>query len=826
MDVIAMSKQKYNEKVDIKFLENAIYWLDSSAKIRSGPIEKDVDHWELLLSLADLHRIRFENSGNPVDVDTLAHKHDNQVKEEAAKVQDNVFEGKALTGLAHSYLSKAKRSNVDTNVEQAISHLQKAVKLVPGNIESNVILCEAYAFQSSSLAKQKSNAESLKRILDSTIKLVQDAKKVQLSRHLCCFGFAYLALFRAFKDHELIQKAIKMYQEAVKVAPHNHPDKCNGYKGLGLAFVTKYNNAKGTEVGKHPIWANATSAFQSAATMEQGSPIDRIKAYHQWVKFSKRDWEIAYQGALDLLPLLVQFGHTRQQRYFNILCIGSLVNDAVTAALMGNRIPLAIEWFECGRAVVFNQTLELHSPKDKLPEDLKQRLERAAKALSRVNGFWGSSISEENRRSYRLLGAQYQQIVEQVRAKEDLKSYLKPRRYKELSNAASSGHVVLINVQETICHAIIMKKLSNGTVDLKQYPLGNIYKDFQKAYTSLTDWKEMPNTLKWLWEVVVNPILGVLGLQPVPDKNGRPDVENLPHITWCGSGPLVVLPLHAAGVYDDPQGPRLYQFAISSFSPTLGVLLTHVAQEEKGHNEMLAIGLDQDKEGKTNLPASETLNDIQQYIEKGKMTFKPLKDLNATVDNVVKALEGSEWLHICAHGTEGDQDPALGGIKMFDKLLMFHHLMGISFMNRGLAMLQSCQGARGKLTVRNEITSMAAGMLLCGYTSVVASLWSHLVLNSRMFTQAFYNNLLQLGGGKLDHRNAAKALHLAAHDFRIARKDVPQGSPTHPLKNEYGWASMIHIGIGPVKRFHKEPAQTKFQATPRGNVSKSMKRKK
>ena len=47
------------------------------------------------------------------------------------------------------------------------------------------------------------------------------------------------------------------------------------------------------------------------------------------------------------------------------------------------------------------------------------------------------------------------------------------------------------------------------------------------------------------------------------------DRDRLPHVIWCPTGPLTQLPLHAAGIYEEDSGPRIYNFAVSSYTPSL-----------------------------------------------------------------------------------------------------------------------------------------------------------------------------------------------------------------------------------------------------------------
>jgi hypothetical protein len=47
----------------------------------------------------------------------------------------------------------------------------------------------------------------------------------------------------------------------------------------------------------------------------------------------------------------------------------------------------------------------------------------------------------------------------------------------------------------------------------------------------------------------------------------------MPHVTWCVAGPLAFLPIHAAGIYGVAGQPKVFDFVVSSYTPTLASLL-------------------------------------------------------------------------------------------------------------------------------------------------------------------------------------------------------------------------------------------------------------
>ena len=52
----------------------------------------------------------------------------------------------------------------------------------------------------------------------------------------------------------------------------------------------------------------------------------------------------------------------------------------------------------------------------------------------------------------------------------------------------------------------------------------------------------MLDVLDWLWDVIAGPVLTALG-HTGPPGPGDP----WPRVWWCPTGPLTVLPIHAAG---------------------------------------------------------------------------------------------------------------------------------------------------------------------------------------------------------------------------------------------------------------------------------------
>src|SRR5207302_4563723 len=85
--------------------------------------------------------------------------------------------------------------------------------------------------------------------------------------------------------------------------------------------------------------------------------------------------------------------------------------------------------------------------------------------------------------------------------------------------------------------------------------------------------RAITNTLAWLWAIVAEPVLTALGHTRTPDAD-----QPWPRLWWSPTGPLTLLPLHAAGHHDTGTGhddlgaQSVLDRVISSYAPTLRAL--------------------------------------------------------------------------------------------------------------------------------------------------------------------------------------------------------------------------------------------------------------
>jgi len=120
---------------------------------------------------------------------------------------------------------------------------------------------------------------------------------------------------------------------------------------------------------------------------------------------------------------------------------------------------------------------------------------------------------------------------------------------------------------------------------------------------------------------------------------------------------------------------------------------------------------------------------------------------------------------------------------VIDDRLTLKEIMKQSFSHTELAFLSACQTATGDDKLPDEAIHLAAGMLMAGYGSVVATMWSIQDDDAPIVAETFYKHLIEDAGG--DSGRAAYALHKAvAHLAEVRGEDKVMR-----------WAPFIHLGI-------------------------------
>ncbi|KAF5347402.1 hypothetical protein D9758_011252 [Tetrapyrgos nigripes] len=568
-----------------------------------------------------------------------------------------------------------------------------------------------------------------------------------------------------------------------------------------------------------------------------------IQAARSCIKFRGVGSGIAaYKTFFELVPKVVWIGNDLHRRYEDIGRIRNVLSEAVAVAIQAEELNLALEWAEQGRCIVWSQILQIRQPVNpalgnlaiemksvtsklqkmgmeskpmiKYPNKLTTTLMSALilhtskdkpvpiEGMSREEyahrlAIFPSLLHDANQQEQRRLAEKYENLVIQAQELSGSDGFLRPKRFSELYAITSQGPVVFINVCEERCDAIcivpgqkeaVLIPLENFSEEKATEILSSLIDDLEeknfraksRGYSKLTARTEkICSILGTLWTDVVQPVLLKLEEHLVAE-NG-----NLPHVTWCPSGSLSFLPLHAAGIYKDNEsciGQRIFDHVVSSYTPSITALLAAQTQDSTqpiAAPRVLAISQpNTPNEDELSLTVTEV-----ETVQKIHPDLTWLNDTEGTKDAVLMGIREHDWVHFACHGVLNLENPLQSAFLLQDGSLEVADLMKESFHHKKLAYLSACRTAAGSEKLPEESVHLAAGMLMAGFADVVGTLWAIGDDDATFVAEQFYRYLKEEGGG--DSRLSSYALH---HAIRKQRESIREDE-------FYRWIPFIHFGV-------------------------------
>ena len=185
---------------------------------------------------------------------------------------------------------------------------------------------------------------------------------------------------------------------------------------------------------------------------------------------------------------------------------------------------------------------------------------------------------------------------------------------------------------------------------------------------------------------------------------------------WCPTGLFSFLPIHAAGCYEKTIECASDYF-ISSYTPTLGVLLTQDCPPSTATFKMMAVI--QSRELKS---TRMELEKIERHVPSDSLVKFGIPGVTATVEAVATKLADVSIVHFACHGTQDQSNPLNSGLKLEDGWLRVSRIMKEKIPNGPLAFLCACETAMGVEKLPDEAMSLGAGLLFSGFHRVIATM--------------------------------------------------------------------------------------------------------
>jgi len=492
-------------------------------------------------------------------------------------------------------------------------------------------------------------------------------------------------------------------------------------------------------------------------------------------------------AAVELLPRCAPPGLGWSDQEHQLSGIGNLVGEATAAHLALGEVDRGVELAELGRGILLSNQLNARA-------DLAA-LSRAAPALA---GEFQALVAELDTRSViggrlhdlshasalrrppRQLADRWDRLLHRIRDVPELSGFLSPPRLAELRGAAVEGAVVLVNVGTAGGDAVVLRLDAAVRVPLPRLTVAEA-----EAYATalagveffventVTKARATPpqgatqDLLAWLWEAVTGPVLTALG-HDTPPSPGTP----LPRVWWVATGPLSLLPLHAAGL---PGGPTALDRVVSSYAPSIRALMLARRRGGGTARTQLIVTM-RHTDGLPELPATaaETAHLLARTPD-----AVTLADHDATAAAVLSSLPQAGWVHFSCHATSHPEKASKSGLHLHDRTLRVPEISRAGLRNGELAYLSACSTGQGSLFQADEAIPLGSAFQLAGYRHVVATLWPINDQVAAMASRRFYRLL----GDSPTADGAAGAVHEVTRRLRAR-------FPEHPEL----WAPLIHSG--------------------------------
>ncbi|KAJ7841272.1 CHAT domain-containing protein [Mycena leptocephala] len=776
----------------------------------------DTDQPSAFMNLGLSFLARFQRLGHQNDLDRSISMSENAV---CLTADDHPDRPGRLQILGHSLRLLFERLGDIADLQRSVMVLQDSIRLTPENhperperlsaLHHSVCLRFEYLgdlddinhgiMLAESALKLTSDDHSAKPSSDLNMAIVQNRNAADLTPDDHVDKASYLNSL-GFGAHEI----------AVRLTPDTVINQRAWSHNLALALGTRLDRLGDLDdLNKFPPILSSLSGALFRRFHRLGSTEDLNKAIaieEESLSLTPRTVLGAYRLALDLLPELAWLGLSIKDRHHHIGRAGKVARNAATAAIAAGSLGKAVEWLEQGRSIIWGQLLNLRTPVDDLRQahpllanqfiSLSVRLEGTSTRNSE-KGTTHSSTPPLNAQPSHDLALERNTLLKEIRRLEGFDRFLLPKTISELSAAALGGSVVVLNLSDDRCDALV---LLPGALDVVHIFLSEFTPELAENLSQLLyglihhcgrnerllgqrEGNSNPedvfaHILSELWTRLVKPVLNAVHIT-------TPSTHVLQRIWWCPTGALTFLPIHAAGIYGSNEvfGSKLSDFVISSYTPSLAALIQGFRPRSQSQKPSQVLAVAQPSaQGQMYIPGTQAeITSIQKHAT-GKV---PVLRLDANMATVDKGMRDSTWVHFACHGVQNASDPTESALFLAgNSRLTVSSIIKLSLPEADFSFLSACQTATGNEVLQDEAVHLAGGMLSAGYRGVIATMWTIMDSDAPQIASDVYERLFQISPP--DSSRAAEALHHAVRKLR----EKSEGTKSFSY-----WVPFIHVGV-------------------------------
>ncbi|MEV6373559.1 CHAT domain-containing protein [Micromonospora musae] len=594
-------------------------------------------------------------------------------------------------------------------------------------------------------------------------------------------GVGLRALFGCTGDRADLDAAVDAGRTGHATLNTDDPSRALDALNLGQSLMARFQQSADTGDARE-----AAALFREAAESATAPTKVRLDAARAWadlesdLQFGSAQNVAAYRTAVELLPLVAWRGLPTTDREDLLGAYAGLIDDAAAAAIEADRPGEAVGLVEGGRAVLWGQWLATRGDFSELTAaspELAAQLQALRAVLDRGPGVLPADPRAHEQRM--TAAREWEAGVARARRLPGLSRFLKLPTFEQLRAGLPDGTTVVVTVSRHRCDALLLTRRDGVRVvrlpDLTFDDAYDLTNELLRAHETAdaggdraTYEKAVTTTLSWLWRAVVAPVLAEIS-PPRPDHR----------VWWCPTGPLTLLPLHAASSTDGRE--TALDRVVSSYTPTVRALTQLRGLEATtSATDVLAV-IQPETPGSAPLPNAVRERDALRELTGGDLT--ELVGERATRAAVAAQVAEHCVAHFSCHGVQDPRNPGRSGLAVHDGFLTVADLRaGAPALRGDLAFLSACKTASGGVRLLDEGLTVAAAMHHVGYRRVIGTLWSVPDRRAADVSISVYRRIIV--AGRLDSSASARALQ---ETVRSLRKRFP--------RNPSVWASFVHIGV-------------------------------
>ncbi|MEU0548115.1 CHAT domain-containing protein [Micromonospora sp. NPDC005979] len=657
--------------------------------------------------------------------------------------------------------------------------------------------------------------------LDEAVRLLDRLSRrpsADADRHriLTNLGNALLLRHQAGHADADASAMLTAYRKAVDELTPEHPARAMCLSNLATAL----ERVAEVDADGSRALVEATAALRAAAHVESAPSLLRATAASRYAAHAAQAGDLpaaldGYTTAIELIDLVAWHGMDPDDQTRLLARFPGLASDAAAVAIALDRPERAVELLEYGRGVLLTRAHDAGADLAALRARAPRLADRLADLQAALDGFgsrppaqvvspdtWGrdgsvaaTGATPEQRYD---LATRRRHLLAEIRDRPGFADFLRPPPFDELARAAVNGPVVLVNVADRRCDALVVANGRVTVVPLPELTLTELIvrtAGFLGAIAVLTGPSaadvpppqvrrrhalaraEVAQTLDWLWRVIAVPVLEV-ALPTPPAADAEPTDGGWPRLWWCPTGVLTLLPLHAAGPSDGGDG--LLDRVVPSYTASLRAL-THARRGGPTPpgpvDAALFVGMPQTP-GLADLPGVTREEEVvRRHLSRVRSLIGPV----ASPATVLDALPEQPVAHLSCHGTQDLRFPTRGRLELAGGALSVRDLWRPAGRPAALAVLSACETVRGGAALPDEALTLGTAFQLAGFRHVIGALWSVSDALTVRLCADLYDGLAVSAGIAPDR--AAVALHAAVRRLRAALPDHPDT-----------WAGYAHLG--------------------------------